>query len=62
VSQEIEARKVNIHKLFTDFWFRVPEYPRSYVWGQEEISELLDAVLRERRSFALELVLGTKPL
>lgn len=40
--QEIETKKVNIIKLFTDFWFRVPEYQRSYVWGQEEIDELLD--------------------
>lgn len=44
VSQEIETRKVNINKLFTDFWFRVPEYQRSYVWGQEEIDELLDDI------------------
>ncbi len=41
-SQEIETKKVNIKTLFTDFWFRVPEYQRSYVWGREEIDELLD--------------------
>ena len=43
-SQEIETKKVNINKLFTDFWFRVPEYQRSYKWGSEEIDELLDDV------------------
>ena len=32
-AQEIETKKVNINKLFTDFWFRVPEYQRSYKWG-----------------------------
>jgi hypothetical protein len=31
VSQEIETRKVNINKLFTEFWFRVPKYQRSLV-------------------------------
>ena len=41
VSQDIETRKVNINKLFTEFWFRVPEYQRSYVWGKDEIDELL---------------------
>ena len=42
VSQDIETKKVNINKLFADYWFRVPEYQRSYVWGQDEIDELLD--------------------
>jgi uncharacterized protein with ParB-like and HNH nuclease domain len=43
-AQEIETKKVNINKLFTDFWFRVPEYQRSYKWGAEEIDDLLDDV------------------
>jgi hypothetical protein len=43
-SQEIETKKVNINKLFTDFWFRVPEYQRSYKWGPEEIDDLLDDI------------------
>ena len=50
VSQEIETRKVSINKLFTDFWFRVPEYQRSYVWGQEEIDELLDDIAYAQRT------------
>lgn len=41
-SQEIEAKKVNINTLFKDYWFRIPEFQRSYVWGQEQIDELLD--------------------
>ena len=43
-AQEIETKKVNINKLFTDFWFRVPEYQRSYKWGSEEIDDLLDDI------------------
>ena len=50
VSQEIETRKVSINKLFTDFWFRVPEYQGSYVWGQEEIDELLDDIAYAQRT------------
>ncbi|WP_052444768.1 DUF262 domain-containing protein [Flammeovirga sp. OC4] len=41
-NQEILADKINISTLFSDFWFRVPEYQRSYVWGNEQIDELLD--------------------
>jgi uncharacterized protein with ParB-like and HNH nuclease domain len=43
-SQEIETKKVNINKLFSDFWFSIPEYQRSYKWGSEEIDELLDDI------------------
>lgn len=49
-SQEIETKKVNINKLFTDFWFRVPEYQRSYKWGSEEIAELLDDISFAQRT------------
>lgn len=41
-SQEIETKKVNVNTLFKEYWFRVPEYQRSYVWGKEQIDELLD--------------------
>lgn len=49
-SQEIETKKVNINKLFTDFWFRVPEYQRSYKWGPEEIDDLLDDIQHAQRT------------
>lgn len=41
-NQQIEASKITIGKLFEDYWFRVPEYQRSYVWGKEQLDELLD--------------------
>lgn len=41
-TKEIESKKVNLSTLFSDYWFRVPEYQRSYVWGKDQIDELLD--------------------
>jgi len=41
-NQILEAKKVNINMLFTDYWFRVPTYQRSYVWGEEQVTDLVD--------------------
>jgi len=41
-SQEIEAKKVNINTLFKDYWFRIPEFQRSYVWSSDEFDDLMD--------------------
>lgn len=41
---KIESEKVTIQKVFTDFWFKVPEYQRSYVWQEENIIELLEDI------------------
>jgi hypothetical protein len=30
--------------VFSRFWFRIPDYQRAYVWGKDEISELIDDV------------------
>lgn len=38
---EIKSDKILIKDIFK-MWFRVPEYQRPYVWGSEEIHELLD--------------------
>jgi uncharacterized protein with ParB-like and HNH nuclease domain len=46
---KIESDKVLLKKLLTDFWFRIPDYQRSYVWEDEQVSELLEDV-----SFAAE--------
>lgn len=42
MNNEIEAEKIRLKKVFSDFWFVVPEYQRSYVWGEDNINELLD--------------------
>lgn len=41
---QIESGKVVIREVFSRFWFRIPDYQRSYVWGKDEISELIDDV------------------
>jgi len=38
---EIGSEKILIKDVFK-MWFRIPEYQRPYVWGYEEINELLD--------------------
>ncbi|KKH99102.1 hypothetical protein EO95_17150 [Methanosarcina sp. 1.H.T.1A.1] len=42
MNNKIEAEKIEFLKLFKDFWFLVPEYQRSYVWEQDNVSDLLD--------------------
>ncbi len=41
---QIDSAKVVIRELFSRFWFRIPDYQRAYVWGKDEISELIDDV------------------
>jgi uncharacterized protein with ParB-like and HNH nuclease domain len=38
----IEAEKKAVQRVFSDLWFVVPEYQRSYVWEEDNINELLD--------------------
>lgn len=38
---EIKSEKILIKDVFK-MWFRIPEYQRPYVWGYEEINDLLD--------------------
>lgn len=40
---EIVSNKVKLMDLFSkEFWFLIPEYQRSYVWGNDNIMELMD--------------------
>ena len=41
---QIESGKVVIQEVFSRFWFRIPDYQRAYVWGKDEISELIDDI------------------
>lgn len=41
---QIDSAKVVIREVFSHFWFRIPDYQRAYVWGKDEISELIDDV------------------
>jgi uncharacterized protein with ParB-like and HNH nuclease domain len=38
---EIKSEKILVKDVFR-MWFRIPEYQRPYVWGYEEINDLLD--------------------
>lgn len=42
-SNEIKSEKILIKDVFTK-WFNIPGYQRPFVWGYEEIHELLDDV------------------
>ncbi|NLH44315.1 MAG: DUF262 domain-containing protein [Planctomycetes bacterium] len=39
---EIKSEKILVKDIFSRMWFRIPEYQRPYVWGREEIDDLLD--------------------
>ena len=38
---EIKSEKIALKDLL-DMWFRIPEYQRPYVWGHEQVHDLLD--------------------
>jgi hypothetical protein len=38
---KIESDKILVKDIFSRMWFRVPEYQRPYVWGLDEVTELL---------------------
>jgi len=46
---EIKSEKILVKDIFTNMWFRIPEYQRPYVWGYDEIHDLLDDL-----SFAIQ--------
>ena len=39
---EIKSEKILVKDVFSTMWFRIPEYQRPYIWGKDEINELLD--------------------
>lgn len=49
MSQKIESDKLFIKDVFQK-WFRIPEYQRPYVWGDDQVGELLEDVRRARES------------
>lgn len=45
VGKQIASDKITIKDCFgEDMWFSVPDYQRPYVWGEDQISSLLDDV------------------
>lgn len=43
VRNEIKTDKIYIKDIFEQ-WFRIPEYQRPYVWGKDEVIDLLDDI------------------
>lgn len=41
---KIESDKIFVKQIFSDYWFRIPDYQRSYVWGKDEIDDLIEDV------------------
>ena len=41
---EIKSEKILIKEIFSSLWFRIPDYQRPYIWGQDEIDDLLDDI------------------
>jgi uncharacterized protein with ParB-like and HNH nuclease domain len=39
---EIKSEKILVKDVFSTMWFRIPEYQRPYIWGKDEVNELLD--------------------
>ncbi len=49
MAQKIESDKLFVKDVFQK-WYRIPEYQRPYVWGSDQVVELLDDVYRARQS------------
>src|SRR2546428_341621 len=41
-THEIKSKKILVKEIFSTMWFRIPEYQRPYIWGRDEINDLLD--------------------
>jgi uncharacterized protein with ParB-like and HNH nuclease domain len=39
---EIKSEKILVKDVFSTMWFRIPEYQRPYIWGSDQINELMD--------------------
>lgn len=42
LKNEIKSEKILVKNIFSNLWFRIPEYQRPFVWGKDEIIDLLD--------------------
>lgn len=41
-SGQIKSEKTLVKEIFSSMWFRIPVYQRPYVWGADEVRELLE--------------------
>ena len=47
MSEEIKYGFIPIKDIFAGKWYKIPEYQRPYVWGKEQVTELLDDIMSE---------------
>ena len=47
MSEEIKHGFIPVMDVFTKKWYKIPEYQRPYVWGKEQVCELLDDIMNE---------------
>jgi len=41
--KEIKSGKLFVKEVFK-MWFRIPDYQRPYVWGNDQLSDLLEDI------------------
>jgi Uncharacterized conserved protein len=49
MAEQITSDKLAVKDVLSK-WFRVPEYQRPYVWGNDQVTELLDDVFKSHQS------------
>ena len=45
----IKNDRLTLGKAFSELWYRIPEYQRQYVWGAEQVENLLDDTMGAMR-------------
>ena len=48
MTQKIESDKLLIKDVFQK-WYRIPEYQRPYIWGTDQVTELLDDIYKAQQ-------------
>jgi uncharacterized protein with ParB-like and HNH nuclease domain len=49
MADKIDSGKLLVKDVFTK-WYRIPEYQRPYVWGSDQVNELLTDILQARNA------------
>lgn len=44
MNNEIKSEKILVKEIFSEMWFRIPEYQRPYVWDNDQITEFLEDI------------------
>lgn len=44
-SNEIKSEKILVKDIFSNMWFRIPEYQRPYIWSPDEVNDLLEDLI-----------------